>query len=562
MTRGQKYIEDVLSGNILTGQYIKLACKRHLSDLERAKTDEFPYYFDEAKANNFIRFFENCYHWKGEFAGTKIKAEPHQVFYFMLQYGWRRKVDGLMRFDKVFKTVGRKNAKTTEEAVKALYHLVASGESGAQVWAGATKKEQAHIVINDAGNIAQETPPLKFNFKHYRYRGIITRVVFNETSFMAAIGADSHTEDGLDPSWIIIDEYHAHPDDGVLNILDSGRGSRRQSVVNMITTAGYNRQGPCYSNKRKHAVDVLTGRVVNDRFLALLYEMDEEDDWMDETMWVKANPNINVSVKWEFLQSRFVDAKNEGGTTEVDFKTKNLNMWVGSAKTWIPDDIWKACDLGGDISDLDGQLCYGGLDLANVSDTIAFSLWFPGEPHRVLTWYWIPEETVQLRIKKESVNYLNWIKNGNVRITPGNVRDDDILIKDIDEIIRKYRMKAAGYDDWEAYNIIPKLIELGHNFERFPQNYSTFNSPIKELYKMAFKRELNHFGNPVTRWQVGNVVLRTDPGGRVKFDKESAADKIDGIVSIAESVGVYLAYAAQGEFHSVYDDENYSMPVL
>lgn len=555
MKRGLQYIEDVLSGKQPVGKYIRLAVERHLRDIEASK-GSFAYRFDEDKAGRFLRFFENCYHWKGEFAGRKFVSEPHQVFYFMLQYGWIHKETGLMRFDKVLKTVARKNAKTTEEAVKAVYHLAYGDEPGAQVWAGATKKEQAHIVINDAGNIINMTPPLRFNFKSYRYRGIISRVTFQDTAFMAAIGQDSDTEDGLDPSWVIIDEYHAHPNDGVLNILDSGRGSRRQSVVNMITTAGYNKEGPCYSNKRKHAIDMLEGKLVNDRFLALLYEPDDDDDWMDEATWIKSNPNMNVSVKMDYLQSRFIDAKNEGGTTEVDFKTKNLNMWVGSAKAFIPDDVWNGCNLGSveDISELDGMECYGGLDLANISDTTSLTLFFPGSPHNILTWYFIPEDTVNRRIKKESVNYLNWIKAGNVTVTPGNVRDDDSIIYNIDAILRRYNCKAIGYDDWEASNIVAKLIDLRHNFLRFPQNYSSFNEPIKELFRMAHKKEINHFGNPVTRWQNGNVIIQTDTGGRVKFNKDKAMDKIDGMVTIVMSIGTWQSLTMQGNETSIYEE--------
>lgn len=527
MVRFYQYIDDVLTGKVITGNLVKLAVKRHCTDIKRKN---FKYRFDEEKASKIIKFAEICRHWKGDKSGQRIELQPHQVFYFASIFGWVDKETGLRRFKQSYKEVARKNGKTTELAVISLFHLLFDNEKGAQVYCAATKEDQARILVNDAAQITLTTPELKEKFKLFKYRDIYNRVYYPSAgSFIAALGGDSTTQDGLDPSIGNIDEFHEHKTDALLNVIESGMGSRQQPLINIITTAGFNKNYPCFSVKRKTAIDILKGILKDDTFFALIYTLDEEDDWKDSDNWIKANPNYGVSVKKQFLKDSFTKAINEGGNTEVNFKTKHLNIWTDAAKTWIQDEVWLKNNDKIDINSLVGCDCYGGLDLAASIDLNAFSLYFPSQ-RAFLRWFWMPED--KLKANKDGVDYIRWMNEGYILTTPGNVVDHEFIYAKIIEISKVYNVKSIAFDRFLAYHgVIQSLMKESITLNPFGQGFLSMSTPTKEYEKVLNNCEIENFNNPVIRWMIGNVELEMDAAGNIKPSKGKSSNKIDGVVA-------------------------------
>jgi len=525
MNRFYQYTEDVLSGKVVTGDLIKLAVKRFIND--RDKSWEFR--FDEKKADKAVRFFEQLNHWKGEWAGTPITLEPHQVFYIGQLFGWVNE-DGFRRFRTSFKEVSRKNAKTTECAGKALYHLVIEKEAGAQVYFAATKEDQARIGFKDVQKIAEKSA-LKSMVK------VMTKSVIYNDGFIKPLGSDSNTQDGFDPSWGVIDEYHAHKTDEMLNVLESGMGARRQPVIDVITTAGFNKDYPCFSALRKTAIDILKGIKTDESLLALIFELDEGDDWHDQSTWVKSNPNLGVSVKPEFLQARFLQAKNEGGTKEVDFRTKNLNQWTDSADTWIQDDVFMNC--ADPLPDLTGKTCYTGLDLASTGDMNALALFFPGDPAYLIVKYFVPKETMTQRVK-DGADHLRWKQQGWLNVTPGNTTDYDFIIAEAERLSKIYRVTKLGYDPWNASQTAIMLQDKGFKIEEVRQGIPSMGEPTKKFESLIRNHKLIHGGNPILRWNCSNVVLYRDSNDNIKMDKGNSQGKIDGMVASVIAMTVWM----------------------
>lgn len=523
MNRFYQYIEDVTGGKVKTGSLIKLAVERHVRDIKENKFE-----FNTEKAKRIITFFEALRHWKGEWAGQKIILEPHQVFYLGSLFGWLRD-DGSRRFRTSLKLVARKNAKTTECAGKSLYHLTADEEQGAQVYFVATKEEQARIGLNDAREITLKTPSLKSRLK------VFTKAITFRESLCKPLGSDSNTQDGFDPSMGVIDEYHAHPNDRMLNVIESGMGSRRQPLIDIISTAGFNRESPCYK-LRKVATEVLKGIKQDDTLLAMIFELDEGDEWEDRELWVKSNPNYKVSVKESYLDDRYIKAKNEGGTKEVDFKTKNLNIWTDSAETWIQDKTWMECDFG--EVDTNGRVCFGGLDLASTRDINALVLFFPGERHVIKRFFFLPEDTVKDR--SEKVDYQTWVDQGHIEETPGNVTDYNFIKARFREIAERYDLKSIAFDRWNSSQLVIDLLDEGFKMEPFGQGFASMSTPTRELEKLVLGKQINHEGDPVLRWMCSNVMLKKDPAGNIKIDKEKSHEKVDGMVALVMALGMYM----------------------
>ncbi|RIV20314.1 terminase large subunit [Fibrisoma montanum] len=540
-----RYAEDVISGKQIVGKYIRLACERHLRDMERGK--ERGLRFDHAAGQQVIDFVSNLHHWKGAKARTAIELEPHQQFYLYSLFGWKR-ADGTRRFRKSYKKVARKNAKTTECAGKAMYAAYLDNEPGAQIYFVATKEDQARIGFKDVQEIIKVTPGLPEIFQTFTKSVVCPE----NSSFMKPLGSDSKTSDGFDPSYGIIDEYHAHPNDGMVNVIESGTGARRQPLLDIITTAGFNKQGPCFKFE-KVVKNVLEGVLEDDALFGLIYDLDDDDlkdtNWQNEDVWVKANPNLHASVYLSNLRDLCRSARNEGGEKEVNFKTKNLNIWVDAAKTWITDENWMKGAGSFKPESLQGATCYGGLDLAVVGDFSALTLTFPmpDGSFRQLYYFWIPKDTVSARVAKGLSNLQTWVKDGFVRVTEGNVTDFDVIERDVIELCEMFNVVSIAYDRNLANQLVNNLKNEGVNLTEYKQTAVNFTPPTQEFERLILSGKLHHGNNPVMRWMMGNVVIKRDINGNVRPDKDRAADKIDGPVSSIMSIGEYLTFAGQPE---------------
>lgn len=544
------YIKQVLDEKILTGEFIKFACERQLKDMENQGKSWFPFIFSEEKALRAIRFAEVCYHWKGRLSGKPIVLEPNQIFHFSLLYGWVVKdhpdrQDGTRRFLKSFKSVGRKNAKTTEAAIRALFHLKYDGEHSPHVYAGATKEAQAAIVVNDAGRISQISPKLRSHFKVYYARDIIKRVVLSDMSgFIAPLGRDSDTQDGLHPSQGIIDEYHAHPTSKIHNVIQGGMSDRLQPLMDIITTAGFNKDAPCYSQTRKAAIEVLRGIKEDNDLLALIYELDENDDWHDEKNWIKANPNIGVCVDWSYLHTRYKTAENEAGEAEIEFKTKNMNLWTDSFSSWISDAIWIKNKKKVTRENLKGRDCFSGLDLSERNDATFVTHIFPLDSgyFDVLTHGWIPHETAKRYLEKYNTPWFEWADKGFVTITDGNTVDHELIELAVYEDSKDFKIQVFGYDPWQGRRVGVNLQDKYNiRVDEYAQVISHMSEPTKEWGSLVYDGKLNHGMNPVLRWMMGNVVIYKDANGNIKVHKGKSEGKVDGIIAGIIALGEYLS---------------------
>lgn len=528
----EEYIQGVISGDIVTGELARLAVERHVADMGRQI--ESGVHYDRRQADRAVRFIERLRHTKGEWAGRPFLLEGWQKFILSNIFGWRRP-DGTRRFRRAYIEVARKNGKTSLAAGVSLYMLVADGEQRAEVYSVAAVRDQAKICFNDAKQ-AVVGSDLKKRVSVYSN----AMTVETTASTYRALSSDAGIHDGYSPSCVVIDEYHAHPNNDMFDVMASGTGARRQPLTFIITTAGFNRHYPCYSF-RENAINVVRGITEDDSLFVMIFTMDDGDAWDDPANWVKANPNLGVSVREQYIAEQVADAKNRPEAVR-NVKTKHLNLWVDAAKTWILDEKWMQCVGESSMKGLDGCACWGGLDLSNTSDMTAFVLLFnEGGKYQVLPFFWIPEETLSAKIRESNAQFGAWVDAGFVEVTPGNVTDYDYIEARILALAQKYDVRSIGYDRWNSSQAVIHLTEEGLPMEPFGQGYASMSTPTKELERLALTQQLEHFGNPVLRWMIASVAIATDPAGNIKVDKSKSSQKIDGVVALVEAIGQLLS---------------------
>ena len=532
------YAEQVRSGAILVCEYVRLAVERYYADLDRA-LDEGRY-FDKKAAMRAIHFIEKLKHTKGEWAGQRFRLEPWQQFVLWNIFGWKN-ADGTRRFRYAYIEIARKNGKTALSAGIGLYMLFADGESRPEVYSAATVKDQAKICFSDAVEIVKAT-----DLKNYLtpYRNSIVYELKGGT--MKPLSSDYGTHDGLNPSCGIIDEFHAHKDSGMFDVIESAFGARRQPLMFVITTAGFNKSGACYAY-RENVIKVLRGVNEDDSLFGIIYTLDDKSEWDDPKMWIKANPNLGVSLSADYLADQVKDAKNRPEAVR-NVMTKNVDLWVDAERTWILDDAWQKCIGTTAPADLKGCACWGGLDLSNVSDITAYVLLFhENDRFQLLPHFWIPEEKMREKIRKENINYDKWVAEGYVTVTPGNVIDYDFVKADILRIVADYDLRTSAYDRWNSSQTIIDLQNEGMECNPFGQGYGSMSAPTKEFEKLVLTGKIEHFGNPVLRWMLASTLVKTDPAGNIKPDKEKSTQKIDGIVAAIMALGEWMTAQANDE---------------
>lgn len=548
MNAAEKYARGVAGNKVATGKWVKLAADRFLKDLTREDI-----FFDEAQGSRAVNFIERkLKHWEGSFAGNPLLLEDWQKFIVMQIFGWYTS-EGKRRVRSVYIQIARKNGKTSFLAAIILYHIFNDSENTPQVLVGANNEDQAKICVNSTGKMIEGSPAFKKlvstdKINLFRYKDNIVNIYYPDRgAVIKAMSKNPETKDGFNPSLGGVDEYHEAKDDKLLNVIESGQGSRINPLLIVITTAGFDKDGPCYSKLRESSVQILTGTLDDDHHLAFIYEQDEGDEVSDESTWVKSNPNLGVSVSIEFLRSRYKKALNEGGTKMVDFLTKNLNKWVDAPEVWIGNEVWATNRHGLTPQDLEGKTCYGGLDLARTVDLNAFVLWFPNVKegiHAVLPFFWIPEAKVENN--NDRVDYRKWIEQEYMMKTPGNVADYRIIAADIKAIISKYDFKSMAYDKYlTGHGVLADLIDEGIECHEMGQNIVSLNFPTKELERIVTGGQLEHFGNPVLGWMMGNVILAKDTSGNVKPDKGKSEKKIDGVSAMINALAEWKTFEGQ-----------------
>lgn len=532
------YADQVRDGELIVCEYVRLAVGRYFSDLD--KSLDYGWFFDRKAAMRAINFIERLKHTKGEWAGQRFRLEPWQQFVLWNIFGWRN-ADGTRRFRYAYIEIARKNGKTALSAGIGLYMLFADGEARPEVYSAATVKDQAKICFSDAVAIVKAT-----DLKNYLtpYRNSIVYELKGGT--FKPLSSDYGTHDGLNPSCGIIDEFHAHKDSGMFDVIKSAFGARRQPLMFIITTAGFNKSGACYAY-RENVIKVLRGVNEDDSLFGIIYMLDDKSEWDDPRMWIKSNPNLGVSLSADYLADQIKDAKNRPEAVR-NVMTKNVNLWVDAERTWILDDAWMQCVGKTNPADLKNCACWGGLDLSNVSDITAYVLLFhENDRFQLLPFFWIPEEKMLEKVRKENINYDKWVAEGFVTVTPGNVIDYDFVKADILRIVADYDLRTSAYDRWNSSQTFIDLQDEGMECNPFGQGYGSISAPTKEFEKLVLTEKVEHFCNPVLRWMLSSTVVKSDPAGNIKPDKEKSVQKIDGIVASIMALGEWMTAQADDD---------------
>jgi phage terminase large subunit-like protein len=429
--------------------------------------------------------------------------------------------------------IPKKNGKSELAAAIALYLTCGDGEWGAEVYGCAADRQQASIVFDVAVEMVDQCPALRKRIKPILSQ---KRLVYMPTaSFYQVLSAEAYTKHGLNVHGVIFDELHAQPNRELFDVMTMGSGdARKQPLFFLITTAGTDRHSICYEVHQK-ANDILRGKRVDPTFYPAIYGIAEDDDWTDEKVWYKANPSLDHTIEIEKVRAAFQSAK-ENPAEENLFRQLRLNQWVKQSIRWMPMHHWDACSFDVDLEKLKGRECYGGLDLSSSIDITAFVLVFPPIPeddkYYVLPFFWIPEENMQQRVRRDRVPYDIWAREGHLKTTEGNVIHYGFIEKFIEELWRDYNIKEIAFDRWGAVQMTQNLEGAGFTVVPFGQGYRDMSPPTKELMKLVLEKRIAHGGHPVLSWMMDNIHIRTDPAGNIKPDKEKSTEKIDGAVAM------------------------------
>ena len=523
--------------------WVRLAAKRHLDDLKRSRRrNDWDYYFDEWHANDVCDFIEKLPHVEGEWDTPTIRLEDWQIFILVVVFGWRRHADGHRRLNTAYIELARKNGKSALSSGVALYCLTCEGEVGPQIKCGATTGDQARIVFNVAKKMVERTPDLREAFDVHALANSIA--CYESGGAIQPINAKASTQDGLNPHLAIMDELHAHKDRGLFDVLKSARGARKNPLSWYITTAGYNLKGVCYE-QRKLVAKILEGAIEADHYFGIIFTIDDESEEFDESKWVKANPNLDVSVQLHEMRGYAAEARTSPDS-HYEFATKRTNRWVGAINGWISVPRWKLCDGLVDLDELRDVPCGAGLDLASTEDMNSLALtWELDGRLKVWVRHYLPEETVNPRTERANVPYLTWQKADLLVITPGEVTDYAYIERDLDELLGRFNIIGVGYDKWNALDLVNRMMAKSAPMVEFRQGPQSFNDPMKQFERHIIARTLDHGGDPVLTWQASNIVARKDVNENMAPDKRNSEEKIDGIVAALMGYGMLLTAEEQ-----------------
>lgn len=510
-------------------------------------------HYDQKKADRAVTFIENLKHTKGKWDGKPFWLLPWQEQIIRDIFGIVDE-DGHRQFRTAYVEIGKKNGKSELAAAVALYLLYADNEPSAEVYGAAADRQQASIVFDVARRMVEKAPAL---YKRSKIATATKRIVnYSNAGFYQVLSAEVGTKHGLNVSGLVLDEVHAQPNRKLYDVLTKGSGdAREQPLYFLITTAGTDRESICYELHQK-AMDLMSDRKIDPTFYPVVYGLSDEDDWHDEANWYKANPSLGQTIQIDRVRDMYREALDNPAEENV-FKQLRLNMWVSSLTRFIPEQIF---DLGNEpivMQDLIGRECYGGLDLSSTDDITAFVLVFPprteDEKYILLPYFWIPEDTIPVRVRRASVPYDVWRQQGYINATEGNVIHYGFIEKFIERLGEKYHIMNIAFDRWGATQMTQDLEGMGFTVVPFGQGYASMSPPTKEFYKLMMEGRIVHGGNPVLRWMAGNVVVDTDPAGNIKCTKAKSAEKIDGIVAAIMALDQCIRHQVEPQ-GSVYDE--------
>ena len=531
-----QYAESVVSGQQAACRYVRLACERHLRDLDRADV-----WFDPEAARHFFRYCERYLkHYKGPSRGTPLKLEPWQKFIFGCIYGWKQVVDSeetdLWRFNIVYIEVPRKNGKTTIAAAGASYDCSLVEDTGAEVYCLATKEDQAKLLYNDVAAYIAGSPELDSSFEILKGKNTIFANGSSRTSFIKPLGSDSQRLDGLNPMAAYADELHAWPNRDLWDVMEDAFGARDHWHMIAITTAGNNREGICYQ-QRDHLINILEGRIQDDHKFGVIYTVDEEkrEDWNKPENWFIANPNLGTGKLVDYMEKKCLGAVQMPSSLNA-FLNKQLNVWTDVAEAWLSVEKWNACGRTVTLESLKHKRCCAAFDLARVNDLSAVAYVFNRQPglEHITVWvdFYLPEAELRDKSVRDRVDYRLWQKQGFITITPGKTTDYEFIRKQVNDRAAWFRLETVLYDRHFSGELVTNLTNDGLSLKEVGMGFVSLGNPTAELERLIVENSFIHPNQPILNWNAANVVVRRDPAGNIKPDKDASNKRIDGVVAI------------------------------
>ncbi len=512
--------------------------------------------YDKSAADFAVTFIECLCHTKGTWAGKPFILLPWQEKIIRDVFGIL-KPNGYRQFNTAYIEIPKKNGKSELAAGVALLLTCGDFEERAEVYGCAADRQQASIVFEVAADMVRMCPALS---KRVKILASSKRLIYLPTnSIYQVLSADAYSKHGFNVHGVVFDELHTQPNRKLFDVMTKGSGdARMQPLYFLITTAGTDTHSICYETHQK-AKDILEGRKIDPTFYPVIYGADEGDDWTDPEVWKKANPSLGKTIGIDKVVAACESAKQNPGE-ENAFRQLRLNQWVKQEVRWMPMSVWDACAFPVDESDLEGRVCYGGLDLSSTTDITAFVLVFPpkdpedeDEKFIFLPYFWIPEENMEKRVLKDHVPYDVWVRQGFLQTTEGNVIHYGFIEKYIENLGNRFNIREIAFDRWGAVQMVQNLEGMGFTVVPFGQGFRDMSPPTKELMRLSLIRRVAHGGNPVLRWMMDNVFIRRDPAENIKPDKEKSTEKIDGVVASIMGLDRAIRYGNTSAA-SVYDE--------
>ena len=504
---------------------------RKLKNYKPTKFKAKDSYYDKEYADFAVAFIESLCHTKGTWAGKRFELMDWQELIIRDLFGIL-KPNGYRQFNTAYIEIPKKNGKSELAAAVALLLTCGDGEQRAEVYGAAADRQQASIVFDVAADMVRMCPALN---KRVKILASQKRLIYEPTnSFYQVLSAEAYSKHGFNVHGVVFDELHSQPNRKLYDVLTKGSGdARMQPLFFLITTAGTDTHSICYEVHQK-AQDIIDGRKIDPTFYPVIYGADDTEDWTSPKVWKKCNPSLGETIGMDKVKTACESAKQNPGE-ENSFRQLRLNQWVKQAVRWMPMDKWDKCAFAVNEEQLQGRVCYGGLDLSSTTDITAFVLVFPpldeDDKYIILPYFWIPEDTLDLRAKRDHVPYDVWERQGYLQTTEGNVVHYGYIEKFIEELGKKFNIREIAFDRWGAVQMVQNLEGMGFTVVPFGQGFKDMSPPTKELMKLTLEQKLAHGGHPVLRWNMDNIFIRTDPAGNIKADKEKSTEKIDGAVA-------------------------------
>jgi len=509
--------------------------------------------YNKSAADYAVMFIENLCHTKGTWAGKPFELIDWQEQIIRDLFG-TLKPNGYRQFNTAYIEIPKKQGKSELAAAVALLLTCGDGEERAEVYGCAADRQQAAIVFDVAADMVRMCPALS---KRVKILASQKRLIYTPTnSFYQVLSAEAYSKHGFNIHGVVFDELHTQPNRKLFDVMTKGSGdARMQPLYFLITTAGTDTHSICYETHQK-AKDIIEGRKIDPTFYPVIYGADESDDWTDPKVWKKANPSLDITVGIDKVKAACESAKQNPGE-ENAFRQLRLNQWVKQAVRWMPMEKWDNCAFAVDENELEGRVCYGGLDLSSTTDITAFVLVFPpslggaasvprlgdgfatsccppldeDDKYIILPYFWIPEDNLTLRVNRDHVPYDVWERQGYLQTTEGNVVHYGFIEQFIERLGERFNIREIAFDRWGAVQMVQNLEGMGFTVVPFGQGFKDMSPPTKELMKLVLEQKIAHGGHPVLRWNMDNIYIRTDPAGNIKADKEKSTEKIDGAIA-------------------------------